>query len=213
MTINLLIADDHRMMIDGICAMLRDEPDFEVVATTSNGLETLQELEKKQVHVVLLDVNMPVMDGVETCKQIKKLHPLVKVLALTMYDEGGMIAAMIRNGAQGYVLKNTGKAKLLKAIREIYNGSTYFPDDIKEKLLIDMMGAKKSGSLPIPKLTRREKDIIRLIVEECTTQEIADRLFISVKTVESHRKNLLQKLNARNTAGLVRIAIENKLLD
>lgn len=211
--INLLIADDHRMMLDGLTAMLKDEPDFHVAGTASNGLEVLDILEKKGIHVVLLDINMPVMDGMETCRQIKKLHPLVRILVLTMYDEGGLISGMIKNGAHGYILKNIGKEKLAEAIRAVYRGGIYFPAPVKEKLLFNLMGQKEQKTeLIIPRLTRREKEIIRLIVDEQTTQEIADQLFISVKTVESHRKHLLQKLNVRNTAGLVRTAIEKGLL-
>ena len=156
---------------------------------------------------------MPVMDGVETCKKLKKMHPLVKILALTMYDEGAMISKMVKSGAMGYILKNTGKEKLIEAIKTVYEGATYFSDRVKETLITSMTtGKKTTNSYFIPNLTRREKEIIELIVYEYTTNEIAEKLFISEKTVETHRKNLLQKLNVRNTAGLVRIVFEKGLL-
>ncbi|NER80762.1 MAG: response regulator transcription factor [Leptolyngbya sp. SIO1D8] len=212
--IQIVIADDHQMLIDGLKAMLEGEPDIAVVAVAYNGLEVLEILENTQVDVVLLDINMPVMDGVDTCKKMKKLHPLVNVLALTMYDEGGLISSMVKNGAKGYILKNTGKAELLAAIKAVHKGETFFPGKIKDILLTNMMGKKSQQSaFFIPKLTSREKEIITLIVHEFTTQEIADKLFISVKTVETHRKHLLQKLNVRNTAGLVRIAVEKGLVN
>ncbi len=212
--INIIIADDHQMMIDGLTSLLREEQDIRIAGTATNGLEVLKILEDTKADIVLLDINMPLMDGVDTCKQIRKLHPTVTVLALSMYDEGGLITSMIKNGAKGYILKNTGKEKLLNAIHALYKGGSYFPESIKEKLLSSMMKEKgRSTSALLPKLTKREKEIIRLIVNEQTTQEIADKLFISIKTVESHRKNLLQKLNVRNTAGLVRIAIEKGLVD
>ncbi len=212
--INLVIADDHQMMIEGLTAMLKDEKEIKIVGTASNGLEVLEILEQHQVHVVLLDINMPLMDGVDTCRKIRKMHPMVNVLALTMYDEGGLITSMIKSGAKGYILKNTGKTHLLLAINAIVRGESYFPEKIKEKLVLSMMNEKKHSSFTmLPKLTRREKEIVRLIVNEKTTQEIADLLFISVKTVETHRKNLMEKLNVRNIAGLVRIAVEKGLVE
>ncbi len=212
--INLVIADDHQMMIEGLMAMLKDEENIDIVGIASNGLEVLEILEQQSAHIVLLDINMPVMDGVDTCKRIKKMHPMVKVLALTMYDEGGLITSMIKSGAKGYILKNTGKSQLLEAIHALFDGSTYFPEKIKEKLLSSMMNERSHTSFTVlPKLTRREKEIIRLIVNEKTTQEIADLLFISMKTVETHRKNLMEKLSVRNIAGLVRIAVEKGLIE
>lgn len=211
--IKLLIADDHKMLRDGIKAITSDNDEIEIVGEAANGIEVLNLLEKIDVDVVLLDINMPHMDGVETCKKIIKLYPLIHVLALTMYDEGGLISKMVKYGAKGYILKNTGKEKLIEAIRAVYEGKTYFSDKVKDTLIMSMAPATKSntGSF-MPKLTKREKEVIHLIVNEFTTAEIAEKLFISEKTVETHRKNLLQKLNVRNTAGLVRIVMEKDLL-
>ena len=211
--IRVLIADDHQMLREGIIAMILGSSEIEIVGQAANGIEVLNMLEKTEVDVLLLDINMPHMDGVETCKKVHKLYPLVNVIALTMYDEGALITKMVRNGAKGYILKNTGKEKLTAAIRTVYNGKNFFSDSVKDALFMSMSPVLKSNSGAfIPKLTKREKEIITLVINEFTTAEIAEKLFISVKTVETHRKNLLQKLNVRNTAGLVRIALEKDLL-
>ena len=211
--IQLLIADDHRVLRDGIRAMISGHKEIVVVGEASNGIEVLDLLEKVNVDLVLLDISMPHMDGVETCKKINKLYPLVNVLALTMYDEGALISNMVKYGAKGYILKNTGKEKLIQAIKTVYNGGTYFSEKVKDTLIMSMSPLKKTNtSYFLPKLTNREKEIVNLIANEFTTAEIAEKLFISEKTVETHRKNLLQKLNVRNTAGLVRIAVEKGLL-
>jgi DNA-binding NarL/FixJ family response regulator len=211
--IRLLVADDHQVLKDGIKAMLKENDEIEIMGEAGNGLEVLEILDKHPADVVLLDINMPVLDGIETCRKIKDLHPTIKVLALTMYDEGNLIAKMVKNGAMGYILKNTGKDKLIEAIKTIHEGRTYFSARVKDALITSMVTEKNTNSSSfMPSLTRREKEIIELIVNEYTTHEIADKLFISEKTVETHRKNLLQKLNARNTAGMVRIAIEKGLV-
>ena len=211
--IKLLIADDHKMLRDGINAMIANSNEIEIVGEASNGIEVLKLLEVIEADVLLLDINMPHMDGVETCKRVNKLYPFVNILALTMYNEGAMISKIVKQGAKGYILKNTGKEKLVEAIKAVYNGQNFFSDQVKDTLIMSMSPDKKSNSGGfIPKLTKREKEIINLIVNEFTTSEIAEKLFISEKTVETHRKNLLQKLNVRNTAGLVRMAIEKNLL-
>lgn len=211
--IKVLIADDHQMLIDGIKAMLSEEGHIIVAAEAYNGIEALEMLEKYPADVVLLDINMPVMDGVEACQQIKKLHPSVRILALTMYNEGSIVSQMLQSGVHGFILKNTGKINLIEAITEVYEGRTYFDQQVKEALMKSMMPDKKLSVSFLPKLTRREKDILRLIVLENSAQEIADKLFISPNTVETHRRHLLEKLNVKNSAGLVRIALEKKLVE
>jgi DNA-binding NarL/FixJ family response regulator len=201
------------MLKDGLKAMLKDNEEIEVIAEASNGLEVLEVMDKNPADVVLLDINMPVLDGLETCKKLKQIFPMAKILVLTMYEEGNLISKMVKYGAKGYILKNTGKEKLIEAIKTVYQGGTFFSDRVKDALISSMVSAKKkAGNSFLPGLTRREKEIIGLIVNEYTTHEIAEKLFISEKTVETHRKNLLQKLNARNTAGLVRIAMEKGLV-
>ena len=142
--IKVMIVEDHQMMVDGIRAMLVNEPEIEVVAEASNGMEALTRLEEYDIDVVLLDINMPVLDGVETSKKIKSMYPMVRVIALTMYDEGALISSMLKNGVKGYILKNIGKERLLEAINTVYNGQNYFSDQIKDTLLTSMQPGKPS---------------------------------------------------------------------
>ncbi len=212
--INILIVDDHKVLIDGIKSILADQEDIQVVAEALNGPETLRLLEQKEVDVVLLDINLPGQDGIEICKIITKSYPSVKVLALTMFNEGSFIHGMLKSGAKGYLLKNSGKDEVIAAIRSVDKGEKYFSKEVSNTLIESMMpGREKKTSGFIPKLTRRETEILKLIVEEHTTAEIAKKLFLGLSTVETHRKNLLSKVGVRNTAGLVRVALEHKLLD
>lgn len=214
--INVLIADDHTMFVDGIESILGGEPDFFVVGRSHDGPAVLRFLEQHKVDIVLLDINLPEMSGIEVCKFIHSNYPLVKVLAISMFNEESIVTEILNNGGKGYILKNTGRAELLKAIRTVAEGEAYFSKEVTETIMKSLMNQRKSSGASqafFPKLSRREKEVLKLIAEEYTTQEIADSLYISLKTVESHRSSLLSKLNARNSVGLVRIALENKLLD
>jgi DNA-binding NarL/FixJ family response regulator len=214
--INVLIADDHTMFVDGIESILGGESDFFVVGRSHDGPSVLSFLENHKVDIILLDINLPEMSGIDVCKYIHTHHPTVKVLAISMFNEESIVTEILNNGGKGYILKNTGRAELLKAIRTVAEGEAYFSKEVTETIMKSLMNQRKaSGSSHAfyPKLSRREKEVLKLIAEEYTTQEIADSLYISLKTVESHRSSLLSKLNARNSVGLVRIAIENKLLE
>ncbi|MGK7394678.1 MAG: response regulator [Candidatus Cyclobacteriaceae bacterium M3_2C_046] len=211
--IRIVIADDHKMMRDGIKAMLQDDDKMEIIGEASNGKEALELILECLPDLIVLDINMPEMDGVEVCKAIKKDKIPVKILTLTMHDEVSLIANMIKNGASGFILKNAGKDKLIEAVTAIHQGQTYFSDQIKDTYFSSLIPGTKPGLIKgLPKLTRREKEIIALIIQEHTTTEIAQKLFISEKTVETHRQHLLQKFNVRNTAGLVRVAVEKGLV-
>lgn len=212
--IKVFIADDHKMMRDGLKALLTNVQDIKVLGEAANGMEVLEFIAVNQVDVLILDINMPGLDGVEVCKAINKKKHDVKILALTMYNEASMIANLIKNGASGYILKNAGKDKLELAIKKVFAGEQYFSEEVKETYFSGLLPKEnKQGKSAIPKLTRREKEIISLILKEFTTAEIAEKLFISEKTVETHRMHLLQKFNVRNTAGLVRLAVEQGLAD
>jgi DNA-binding NarL/FixJ family response regulator len=214
--IKVLIADDHTMFVDGIESILGAEDEVEVVGRCGFGKQVVPFLKNNNVDVLLLDVNLPDLSGIDVTKEIGELGMNVKILAISMFNEESYVTEILNNGAKGYILKNTGRDELLRAIKAINNGSTYFSKEVTETIMKGLMNARKSSnksSVEIPKISRREKEVLKLIAEEFTTQEIADKLFISLKTVESHRSNLLAKLNARNSAGLVRISIENKLLD
>ena len=212
---NILIADDHAMFADGISSILDTEADINVIGKCLDGPSVLEFLKANKVDVLLLDVNLPGMSGIDVCKTVTAKHPEVKVIAISMFNEESFVTEILNNGAKGYVLKNTGRDELLKAINTVLTGKSYFSDDVTETIMKGLMNQRtgsKKAKKELPKISRREKEVLDLIVKEHTTQEIANKLFISLKTVESHRSNLLAKLNARNTAGLVRITMENNLL-
>ncbi len=214
--ISILIADDHTMFVDGIESILKTESDVQVIGRCYDGLSILPFIKEKQPDILLLDVNLPGKNGIEVCKELNSKYPAVNVLAISMFNEESYVTEILNNGAKGYILKNTGREELLLAIKTVNSGKTYFSKEVTNTIMKGLMNSRKNGSKKtsfFPKISRREKEVLQLIVEEHTTQEIADKLFISLKTVESHRSSLLSKLNARNTAGLVRITLENKLLD
>lgn len=214
--INILIADDHTMFVDGMESILKSEADLFVAGRSYDGPSVIEFLKNNKVNIVLLDVNLPGMSGIDVCKEISASFPEVRVLAISMFNEESFVSEILNNGAKGYILKNTGREELLKAIRTVATGESYFSNEVTETIMKSLMNQRKASSKAaafFPKLSRREKEVLKLIAQEFTTQEIADSLYISLKTVESHRASLLSKLNARNSVGLVRIALENNLLD
>ena len=212
--IRVMIADDHNMFVEGVESILEGHDHIQVVSKCYTGNEVFDRMPLDRPDVILLDINLPGMNGLEVCQKLNKEYPEVKVLALSMHNEESFVMEILKYGAQGYILKNTGKKELIHAIETIHAGQSYFSEEVTETIMKSLVnqrsGTKKSSALA-PKISRREKDVLELIVKEYTTQEIADTLFISLKTVESHRRSLLTKLNVRNTAGLVRVAIENQL--
>ena len=208
--IRLLIADDHRLFIEGMKLLVQSEADLLCVGEAANGVEALQFLEKNPVEVVLLDIDMPVMNGMEACLEIKKRFPKVKILALTMYNQPSIIRQIMKNGASGYILKNTSKEELLDAIHAVMRGDIFLSRKASDSLVNEFTQPQTTAF--IPEITNREKEVLQLIVDGCTTPEIAQRLFISPNTAETHRRNLLAKLGVRNTAELVRLTLEKGLL-
>jgi DNA-binding NarL/FixJ family response regulator len=214
MAVRVLIADDHRLVIDGLKLMFDGVEEVAFVASAQNGQEVLQLLETVHADVLLLDINMPVMDGIECCRAMAKSHPEVKILALSMMKEASLVKKMLKEGASGFLLKNAGQEEVIDAIQKVHKGEKAFSAEILDILMDSLSGVeRKKSQRAFPRISKREKQILNLIVWEKTTQEIADELFISFSTVETHRKNLLSKLDVRNTAGLVRVALENGLLD
>lgn len=209
--INLLIADDHQVLIEGLETLLEGHEAIRIIQTVNSGQAALDFLKKEKVDVILLDINMPEMNGLEACKIIKRKYPQVKVLALTMLDKGSFVQQMLKNGASGYLLKNTNREELINAITTVHNGQTYINAETNKLLLDSLMNTDKKKDF-IPAITRREKEVLQLIAQEHTTSEIAEQLFISLNTVETHRRNLIAKFNVRNSVGLVKAAIEKGLL-
>ncbi len=213
--IRIAIVDDHEIVRDGIKILLEDEPGFEIVCEAKNGKEAVKFCAEEEIDLAIMDITMPEMDGIKATKLIKEKKPDVKVLALTMLSEDQHIRKMIKAGASGYILKSSGKEELIKAINSIIKGQHYFSDDATQSILQELVNpvVTKTSDPEDINITDRELEVLKLIVNEYTNQEIADELYISVRTVDAHRRNLLQKTGAKNTAGLVKYAIKNKLFD
>jgi DNA-binding NarL/FixJ family response regulator len=209
--IKLILTDDHQVVIDGLKAILLQENDMIVCGEALNGDKLLDLLKacSDEPIVLLLDINMPGIDGIEATKIIRKKHPNVRILILSMYNKPVFIKTLIEAGVSGYVLKNTGREELLKAIRTVADDQEYFGAEVTKAI----MSSFKTGANPTAELTRREMEILALVAKAHTTAEIAEKLFISTYTVDTHRKNLLSKLNLKNTAGLVNYAIQNGLTE
>ncbi len=210
--IRMLLVDDHQVLLEGVKSLLEHSDGFIVVGMAHNGKEALDALSRQPIDVVLMDIHMPVMDGLESCKRIKAAQPEVKVIAMSMYGEGQMVQAMLNNGASGYLLKSCGAEELVEAIRTVYDGGTWLSKEATTNLVGQLQQPAAQTRPPIDPPSEREMAVLKLIAAERTTPEIAHELGITENTVESHRRQLLQKLGARNSAGLVRIAMELGLL-
>ncbi len=213
MMYNLIIADDHKMFIDGLMSILKDAPEFNVDTTFKNGAQVVKYLDINGVdnlNLLITDLTMPEMNGIELNQIVKEKYPSLKTLVVSMHIDGVMIDKLIRNNVDGYVPKNAEKEELLEAIRKIVKGEKYFSTEIKRAYTDAMFENKNSEEVS---LTNREKEVLKLIAEENTTQEIADTLFLSKHTIESYRKNLISKLQVKNLAGLTKHAIKMGLLD
>jgi DNA-binding NarL/FixJ family response regulator len=207
----IIIADDHSIIRDGLKSLLGDVKDVMVTGEAANGMEVLALLQSSLADIVIMDINMPVMNGIETTKRIKKEFPEVKIITLSMYNQSDTIKTMVEEGVWGYLLKDSGKAELLEAINSVMQGRKYFNNEIFELLLMNPENSKPSAS-DENILTTREKEILKLIAEEYASKEIADKLFLSINTVNAHRRNLIQKLGTKNTAALVRYAVKNGII-
>ena len=210
MSTQILLVDDHQIVIDGIRALLATEKNVEIKGEAHNGAEALEMLHLLKVDIALMDLDMPTMGGLEATKLIRAKFPEVKIIVLTMHDEKAMVQSMIDAGADGYLLKNSPKAELLRAISAVSGGESYFPAEVKSILLQADFEHARKGKLA--DLTDREMEILKCIAEGHSNKEIGERLFISHRTVDTHRTNLMQKLDVHNIAGLVRIAITNGLI-
>ncbi len=207
----ILIVDDHQIVIDGIKSMLADTEIY-VQKEACNGQQALDYLNTKteEIDLILTDVSMPVLNGIELCKIVKQSYPKISVLVLSMYDNIAIVKDVIAAEADGYILKNSGKDEMLKAINKILAGGTYFSQDIIP-LLYGHYIKEKQQTAEMELLTTREIEVLKLIVQELTSDEIAQKLFISKKTVDNHRTHLLEKTGCKSTIGLVKFALRNQL--
>lgn len=213
----ILVVDDHPIFINGLIALLKGVEDYEVVDTANNGQMALDKIPTSKPDIILLDINMPILNGVDTMKILKDQFPNIKVIMLTMYNELRLIKELLEIGARGYILKNISREDLLKALDTVISGKPYLDPNVQEKMIQAMAGSdEEKGDLEDAKLveniTTRELEILQLIALGLTSQEISTRLFISKNTVETHRKNLLSKLNVKNTAALLKYAYKHNLV-
>jgi DNA-binding NarL/FixJ family response regulator len=215
--IKVFLVDDHKLIRDGIKAHFDEDERFEVVGEASNGQMALDLLKDIEVDIVLMDINMDGMDGIECTAIISELYSDVKILALTMLAENQHIKEMLKAGAVGYLLKNSNEQEIKHGIISVSEGQPFY----SPKVLLTVMNSlsspvtkkKKSRFEPSIPLTEREKEVLVLIIKECSNQEIADNLFISKRTVDAHKRNLLEKTGAKNVAGLVIFALNNEIIN
>ncbi len=210
----ILLADDHQLVLDGIKSMLQHGSDYTVAGEAPNGQKAYDLLaaDPQRYDLLLTDISMPLLSGIELCRKVKAAFPHVQVLILSMYDYGPAVKEAILAEADGYILKSSGKEELLTALHRIVNGGTYFSQDILPIIYQQYHKQKAQDELLSP-LSTREKEVLTLIVKELTSEEIAGQLFISKKTVDNHRQNLLSKCHCKSTIGLVKYAIKAGLLN
>ena len=207
----VILVDDHQMLIDGLSAILAANENIEILKTFTNGNLLLEELHELQPEIILTDISMPDIDGYELTKKIKQQNPSIQVIALSMSGSIADINKMLDVGISGYVLKNVGNQELIEAIYKVAQGKMHFSDDVTEEM-VKNKHAKPNKQEDQVKLTERELEILKLIVQELNNAEIADKLFISVRTVDSHRQHILEKTGVRNAAGITRFALEYGLV-
>jgi DNA-binding NarL/FixJ family response regulator len=201
----ILIVDDHLMVLEGLKSLLQNIENLKIVGTASNAYDAIAFLKQNEVDIAFLDINLPDLSGIDLCLKIKEEFPEVKCLALSTFAERSYISRMIQNGAMGYLIKSSSKEEILEAIERVQSGGFFMNVN-----LLDPISEKENKTIPF--LTRREKEVLELIAEGMTNQQIADKIFVSVLTVNSHRKNLLTKFEVNNTASLIKVAAQNGLI-
>jgi len=215
--IRILFADDHAIVRDGLRSLFESDPQFMIVGEAADGNEAVKLVDKHKPDVAVLDISMPNVNGVEATRIIKKEYPDTRILILTIHENEEYIQEMILAGADGYVLKNAEKKEIFDGVRAVANGSTFFSPNVS-KVLLDGLVKRTRNREPFPnggenRLTKREIEILRMIAEGLTSKQIADKLFLSVTTVNSHRTNIMKKLDIHEAVGLVKYAIEKKLFE
>lgn len=212
--IRVLLADDHKIFRDGVRSILEKEKDIEVVGEAANGTEVIELIKQLEVNVLVLDIDIGKPNGIEITEILSKDHPETKILILSMMGLHDFVIQALEKGAIGFLLKNTGKDEVLTAIRSVSKGDSYFSREVSA-ILIEQLHKPSSArrkNIDIP-ISPREIEVLKLIAQEFSNSEIAEKLYISIRTVDTHRRNLLEKLGAKNTAGLVKFAIQKGLVD
>lgn len=211
--IRLVIADDHHILLDGLKAMLQKQKDIEVCGLYENGQLLFDDLKNTNPDIALVDINMPGMNGIQLTSRIKEFFPHIYVITLSMHDDATHIMEMIEAGVSGYLLKNVNDKELIDAIRMVKDGKMYFSPEVSEKITSLVVQQQRKLEQPeAPRLTERELEILKLISQELSNAEIANTLFISERTVETHRKNMLRKTNNKTIVGLLKYALEKHII-
>jgi DNA-binding NarL/FixJ family response regulator len=212
--IKIVIADDYKIYRDGLKVGLSSDENMEIIGEADNGEDLMKVLENQSPNVILMDLKMPIMDGMEATKLVRQKYPDIKVLVVTMYDDDKFIIHLMENGANGYLLKNTEPDEIIKSIYAVYENGYYFNDVVNKALLKKLVlknNLKPSFNQNI-ELTEREQEVLKLICEEKTAAEIAKEIFLSPRSVEGIRQRLIEKVGVRNTAGLVMFAVKNNIV-
>lgn len=209
--IKILLADDHQLFRNGLKILLDAFDDFEIAGEAGNGEEVLRIIENTTCHVVLMDIDMPVMDGIEATRRATEINPDINIIALSMYGEEEYYHRMVEAGAKGFILKDSDISEVKDAIVTVHNGSTWFSQELLQNVIRRIKSRETETSHA--NLSKREKEILLKICEGLSNQEIADTLFISKRTVDKHRANLLGKTQSKNTASLILYAIKNKIIE
>ncbi|OFX52081.1 MAG: hypothetical protein A2046_06045 [Bacteroidetes bacterium GWA2_30_7] len=215
--IKVLIVEDHKILRDGLKAALSGNKEIKVIGECEDGNQVMDFLEKNPIDVILMDIKMPIMNGIDATQQVIEKYPNMKILVLSMHNEEAYITKIFKAGASGYILKNTSISEMIDGIKKVHSGEIFYSLEVANIMVSKYMNKtikakSKNFTVTIDDLTKREREIIKLISNEFTNQEIADKLFISARTVDTHRRNLLQKLGVKNTAGLVKFAMVNEML-
>ena len=208
--IKLLIADDHQIIIDGIKSLLDDVTEIDFIFEANNGNDAVNKALNLDIDVVLMDIDMPVLNGIEATKQIKSANKNIKIIILSMHDEKTLIQKLIKNGIDGYLIKNSDRDVLIDAVKKVAKGQKYFSSEVTMSLIDNTyeMNSNSSSNL-ISELTDREIEVLKLVAEGFTNKEIGEKLFISYRTVDTHRTNLMKKIDVTNIVGLIKFAINN----
>lgn len=215
--ITVHIADDHQILIDGVKAVLNIEPKIEVVGYSLNGNEVIAWFKEQSCDVLILDINMPELDGIEVLKKLKQHKNRPEIIVLSSYDDVKLVKEVLQMGAKGFVPKKSAGEHIVNAVYKVAEGSQYFTDDVKEKMMQTLLNGqiKNEGSqdgVLISSLTKREVEILKLVAQQYSTREIGDELHISESTVETHRKNLMKKVKVKNSVGLAIFALKNEVI-
>jgi DNA-binding NarL/FixJ family response regulator len=212
--IKVAITDDHPLIVDGLCNALKSDPEFSIIGCYDTGARLFQGLRKELPDVLLLDLQLPDKNGQELVPLLLNDYPNLHILILSAMDSSPFVRELIKSGCRGYLLKSsTNQSQLIRAIKQVFAGELFIEPKLKEQLLEDMLATNRLVNKLNPKITQREKEVLKLISKEYSNQEIADQLFVSSRTIETHRYNLLQKLEVKNTVGLLRVAKQLGLVE